>query len=261
MIPTKTKKEIEIMKEGGKKLSFVFGEVLQEIKPGIKLKELDKLAESLIVEQGGFPSFKTVKGYNWATCININEGVVHGVPNDYRIKEGDVVSLDIGMLYRGFHTDMARTVLVRNQKSKVKSQKSRFLGAGKKALRAAITVAKPGKRVGHISAAIEREIRKSGFSPVEALTGHGVGRKLHEEPQIPCFLAGKIEETPLLEQGITLAIEVIYTGGKPDLILEDNGWTIKTADNSLAGLFENTILITKKGPIILTPLETKLEVC
>ena len=273
MIPIKTEKEIKIMKEGGQKLALVFAEVVKRIKPGVSLKKLDDLAEELIIKQGGFPSFKTVKGYHWTTCININEGVVHGIPNDYQIKEGDLVSLDMGMLYKGFHTDMARTLWVQNPKSKFPAspamsadrqagrQNPKFLEAGREALKAAIKAAKAGNRVGHISAAIEKVIRKAGFSPVEDLTGHGVGKKLHEDPQIPCFLAQPINKTPVLQPGMTLAIEVIYTWGKPDLVLAEDGWTIKTADGKPAGLFENTVLITKKEPVILTDLEMILNIC
>jgi len=262
----KTKKEIELMKEGGRKLALVFAEVVKRIKPGVRLEQLDCLAEKLIIKQGGYPSFKTVRGYHWTTCININEGVVHGIPNNYQIKEGDLVSLDMGMLYEGLHTDMARTLWVRNSKSKIlyrglSRQNSKFLKTGKEALRTAIKVAKAGKRVGHISTAIEKVIRKAGFSPVEDLTGHGVGKRLHEEPQIPCFLDKPISQTPFLQPGMTLAIEVIYTWGKPDLVLSDDGWTIKTADGKPAGLFENTVLVTKKEPIILTDLEMILKIC
>jgi len=259
MIPIKTEKEIEIMKEGGKKLALVFTEVLKRIKHGVSLKELDNLAEELIIKQGGFPSFKTARGYHWTTCININEGVVHGIPNDYQIKEGDLVSLDMGMLYKGFHTDMARTLWVRNPKSKIQNPK--FLRAGREALKMAIKAAKAGNRVGHISAAIEKVIRRAGFSPVEDLAGHGVGKKLHEEPQIPCFLARPIAQTPVLQPGMTLAIEVIYTWGKPNLVLAGDGWTIETADGKPAGLFENTVLVTKKEPVILTDLEMSLNIC
>lgn len=258
MIPLKTKREIEIIKEGGKKLALVFFRVLEEIRPGIKLVDLDKLAETLIKKQGGFPSFKTVKGYKWATCININQGVVHGIPGNYQIKNGDLVSLDMGMLWKGFHTDMAWTIAVGEESQKANSL---FLKAGKKALAKAIKIAKAGNRVGHISATIEKEIRRAGFQPVEMLTGHGVGKDLHEEPLIPCFLSEKIEKTPLLQEGMVLAIEVIYTQGKPDLVLADDGWTLETADGKLAALFEETILVTKKRSIVLTSLEKKSRVC
>jgi len=266
MIPIKTEKEIRIMKEGGQKLALVFAEVVKRIKPGVSLEKLDDLAEELIIKQGGFPSFKTVKGYRWTTCININEGVVHGIPNGYQIKEGDLVSLDIGMLYKGLHTDMARTLWVQNPKSKFSAspagrQNPKFLEAGKEALKEAIKAAKAGNRVGHISAAMEKVIRRFGFNPVKELTGHGVGKKLHEDPQIPIFFSKPIAKTPVLKPGMTLAIEVIYTWGKPDLVLAEDGWTIETADGKPAGLFENTVLVTKKEPIVLTDLEIGLNIC
>jgi len=265
MIPIKNAKEMEIMKEGGKRLVRVFDQVLGAIKPGVSLKKLDQLTESLIEKEGGKPSFKMVKGYEWATCINVNQGVVHGVPGDYRLKDGDIVSVDIGMFYQGLHTDMARTFRVRTKKiasakasaGKPKNGKTKndvFLKTGKKTLKEAIKATKPGNRVGHISAAIEKKIRKAGWTPIEALTGHGVGRKLHEEPQIPCFLRGEIKDTPLLKPGMTLAIEVIYTQGKPDIALREDSWTVETVDGQLAALFEDTIAVTDKGPLNLTRL-------
>jgi len=255
MIPIKSAKEIEIMREGGKRLARVFDQVLDAIKPGVSLKKLDQLAESLIEKEGGKPSFKMVKGYNWATCINVNQGVVHGIPGNYRLKDGDVISVDIGMFYKGLHTDMARTLRVRTKKQKNgKTKNGVFLRAGKKALKEAIKATKPGNRVGHISAAIEKETRKARWTPIKALTGHGVGKKLHEEPQIPCFLRGEIKDTSLLKPGMTLAIEVIYTQGKPDIALREDGWTVETADGQLAALFEDTIAVTDKGPLNLTRL-------
>ena len=252
MISKKNHAQIRVMQEGGKRLSWVLSQVLKEVKPQVALWQLDRLAENLIKKQGGRPSFKMVHGYHWATCININEGIVHGVPNEYRLKENDFVSIDIGMFYQGFHLDMAQTVKV--QTSKQKLTKDKFLEAGEKALKKAISMAKAGNRVGHLSQAMEKEIKKAGFSPIEALTGHGVGEELHEEPQIPCFLAEKLEKTPLLENGMTLAVEVIYAQGKPDVVLAHDGWTIKTADGKLSGLFEETIVVRKDQPLVLTPL-------
>jgi methionyl aminopeptidase len=249
MIPLKTTGQIKIMQEGGRRLVWVFAEVLRAIKPGSKLKELDHLAEELIKKQGGLPSFKQVPNYHWATCININQGVVHGIPGKYQIKKGDLVSLDMGLFYQGLHTDMAWTVEVGTQKQK------NFLTAGKRALRNAIRAAKAENRVGDISLAIEKEIKKSGFQPIHDLTGHGVGQSLHEEPTIPCFLEADITKTPLLSPGMTLAVEVIYAQGKLDLMISEDGWTVDTADGSLAGLFEYSVAITKKGPLILTRLE------
>jgi len=245
MIPIKTEKEIKLMGEGGERLFRVMDSLLKRVELGVKLSELDRLAEALIKKEGGKPSFKIVPDYHWATCININQGVVHGIPTDYQVKKGDLVSLDIGMFYQGLHTDMARTI-------KAGGGESKFLKAGTTALKKAIQKGKAGNYVGHISQAIEREIKKFGFNPVWALIGHGVGRKLHEAPQIPCFLGGKVEETPELKPGMTLAIEVIYAEGNPAVVLVKDGWTVKTRDGSLAGLFEDTILVTETQPLILT---------
>jgi len=250
VIPIKTKEEIKKMREGGRRLAWVMDKVLKQVKSGVRLIELDKLAESLIEKQKGKLSFKMVRNYHWTTCININQGIVHGIPDDYRIRTNDVVSVDIGMFYHGLHTDMARTIRVKERERKRKEDK--FLLAGTRALGRAIKAARAGNRLGHVSQAIEKEIRKSGLSPVKVLTGHGVGKKLHEEPQIPCYLEQKIGVTPKLVLGMTLAIEVIYTRGRPDIVLEPDGWTVKTADGSLAGLFEDTVVVTDEGGEVLT---------
>lgn len=243
------------MKEGGNKLARVMEGVLGEVGPGVKLSSLDKLVELLIRKEKGFPSFKKVKNYRWATCININQGVVHGIPGESRIKKGDLVSLDIGIFFQGFHTDMARTILVPGSSSDEKKEK--FLEVGRQALTKAIAAVKPGNRIGNISLIIGGEIKKGGLRPIEALTGHGVGRKLHEDPLIPCLLKTKLGKTDLIRPGMTFAIEVIYTQGSPELVLEDDGWTVATADGLLAGLFEDTVAVTKSGPRVLTGLEAK----
>lgn len=253
MIPIKTEKEIAIMKEGGRRLAQVLDQLLGVTKPGVKLEELDQLADSLIEKKGGRPSFKMVKNYHWATCINVNQGVVHGIPGNYRLKDGDIVSVDIGMFFRGWHTDMARSLRVRRQNDA-------FLKAGKKALKEAIKMAKPGNRVGHVSKAIQETIERNHYQPIQALTGHGVGEKLHEPPQIPCFLKGEIADTPQLKSGMTLAIEVIYTQGRPEVMIKDDGWTVETADGKFAGLFEDTIAVTAKGASNLTRLDKNLQV-
>jgi len=248
MIPLKSAKEIEIMREGGKRLTWVFKQL--KIKQGMSLKEIDSLAERLIEKQGGKPSFKMVEGYHWATCLNVNQGVVHGVPTNYQLKEGDILSVDIGMFYKGLHTDEANSVIVGRYKKW--PEKRLFLVAGNEALKAAIKAVKPGNRVGHISQAIEKEIKKNGFQPIRALVGHGVGKKLHEPPAIPCYLKGRITETERLKPGMTLAIEVIYTQGRPKVVVNNDGWTVETADGELAALFEDTVAITKKEPLVLT---------
>jgi methionyl aminopeptidase len=252
MITIKSKREIEIMSEGGKILRKILNTILENLKPGVTTLALDQLAEKKILEFGGRPSFKMVPGYRWSTCITLNDEVVHGIPGDRKISDGDVVGVDIGIYYQGFHTDMAETVLVGGQKSQKRNEKSKFLEVGRKALEKAIAKAKPGNYLGEISKTIEENIKKAGFSPVYSLTGHGIGRKLHEEPQIPCFLEGEIENTPLLKKGMTLAIEVIYNLGSPEVVLSCDGWTIKTKDGKISALFEETVAIVDSGFLVLT---------
>lgn len=231
------------MGEGGRRLKRVFDEVLPQIRAGVSKKEIDQKVEELILKFGGQPSFKMVPGYHWASCITVNEEVVHGIPNEYLFKEGDMVSLDAGMYYKGFHTDRAETI---------KIQDTKFLEVGKLALKLAIGAARPGNRVGHISLVIQKTVEKAGFNVVRSLTGHGVGKKLHEEPQIPCFLKNKLEKTLLLKEGMTLAIEVIYCTGSPNLALSPDHWTLVTKDGKIAGLFEETVAVTGNGPLVLT---------
>lgn len=235
-----------MMKNGGQKLKQVIDEVLSKVKPGVSLQELEEVAVRKIEELGGEASFKMVPNYHWATCINLNEGVVHGIPDDTPIKKGDLVSVDVGFYSQGFHSDMARTIEVGTKK------RTKFLQAGRQALEKAIAQVKPGNRVGHISQAIEEAIKKAGYQPVKTLTGHGVGRQLHQEPVIPCFLKEKIKKTPLLKKGMVLAIEVIYTQGKPELFVADDGWTIRTQDGKIAALFEETVALRANGPLVLT---------
>jgi len=166
------------------------------------------------------------------------------------MREGDVVSLDAGIFYKGFHTDRAWTIRIGNTQDGEPERK--FLEAGKLALKRVIQVAVPGKRVGDISLAIEQTVKKAGFKVVKELTGHGVGKKLHEEPLIPCFLEGSLKKTPLLKEGMVLAVEVIYCFGEPDLVLRPDHWTVATKDGKIAAVFEETIAITANGPLVLT---------
>jgi len=250
MINIKTKEGIKIMSEGGKILADVLFEVLKSARIGVSELELDKLAEKLIIEKGGEPGFKKVDGYKHTICISTNEVVVHGIPTNYRLKEGDVVGIDCGVFYKGFHTDMAQTVRVGDNNS---PEVDKFLKTGEKAMWDGIKTVKEGQRVGNISKAIQETVEKQGYSVVRSLIGHGVGRELHEEPEIPGFLDKPISKTPLLKQGMTIAIEVIYNMGKSDVVYSgDDGWTIKTKDGSLSGLFERTIVVTPKGWEVLT---------
>jgi len=258
MIYLKTPNEISIMARGGRILAEVLFEVLRHAKVGVSELELDKLSEKLIKEKGAEPGFKKVRGYHHSICVSTNDIVVHGIPTNYGFKMGDVVGVDCGVYYKGFHTDMAETRRVSIQNSKFKIQNSKdeidkFLETGRKALEEAIRAAKVGNRVGHISQTIQKIIEGQGYSVVRSLVGHGVGKKLHEKPEVPGFLATEIENTTKLIVGMTLAIEVIYNKGGSEVVYAgSDGWTIKTKDNSLSALFERTVAITKEGPLILT---------
>jgi methionyl aminopeptidase len=260
MIDYKTPEQIEIMKHGGRILSDVLWKVMKAAKPGVSELELDKLAEKLIIEQGGEPGFKKVPGYHHTICASTNDVVVHGIPGSYVLKEGDVVGVDCGVFYKGFHTDMSETIRVsevKSQKSKVKSPQDdvdKFLANGKRALEAGIKAAKLGNRIGNISKAIQDIVeKKGGYAVVRSLIGHGVGRELHEDPEVPGYLARPIERTPLLKEGMTIAVEVIYNMGGQEVVIDHDGWTIRTEDGNMSGVFERTIAITKQGTVLLTP--------
>lgn len=254
MINIKGEDDIKKMSQGGKILADVLSQVLENIRPGVSENELDKLAEKLIIENGGEPGFKKVKGYNNAICVSTNSVVVHGIPTDYRLKEGDVIGIDCGVFYKGFHTDMSETVRVKSLRLKVQNQDriDKFLEIGKKALKEGIKIAKAGNRVGDISKTIQDIVEGEGYSVVRSLVGHGVGRNLHEEPEIPGFLIGDINKTPLLRPGTVIAVEVIYNMGQPGVKVLNDGWTIETLDKSISGVFEKTIAITANSPLILT---------
>jgi len=253
MIYYKTKDEVEKMAEGGKILAEILEKALDKLKPGITELEIEKFTEDLILQKGAYPAFKKVRGYNFATCISTNDVVVHGIPGKYRFKQGDVVGIDVGVLYKGLYTDHALTKIVRGQRLEVRGlDTDRFLEVGEKALEEAIRVARLGNRIGHISKKIQDTVEGAGYSVVRSLVGHGVGRKLHEDPEVPGFLDRPIEKTPLLKEGMTIAVEVIYNKGISDVVFGSDNWTIKTKDGSVSGLFERTIAITEKEPVILT---------
>ncbi|HLB60986.1 MAG TPA: type I methionyl aminopeptidase [Patescibacteria group bacterium] len=263
MIHIKSPKEITAMQEGGKKLKAILDAVIAEVRPGVTPKELDRRADALIKASGGTPSFKKVPGYHWATCMCVNDIVVHGIPVDTPLQEGDIIGVDVGLFYKGLHTDASWTVLVRNQKSEIRNQTSEeknqmmeerqhFLSVGEDALVRAIRQVRPGNRVGHISKTIQETIEHAGYQIVRELVGHGVGKDLHEDPEIPGRVTKKIGKTPLLKKGMVLAIEAIYTEGKPDVYVDDDQWTMRTEDGTIAGLFERTVTVTDHGVIILT---------
>jgi len=248
-ITLKTQEEFKIMEEGGKRLHEVKMKLVEKVKVGVSAKEIDDLTGKLISELGGKPSFKMVPGYSWSTCISVNEGVVHGIPHKNIIfKDGDLVSLDLGMYYQGFHTDTSTSVAINPSK-----EVEKFLNAGKEAFKRAVSIIVPNKSyIYDISDAMEEVLVKYNYSPVLDLTGHGIGKNLHESPYIPCFTSGLRIETPKIVVGMALAVEVMYVAGEPDLAKEKDGWTIVTADGKIAGLFEDTVIVTEKGYKIVT---------
>jgi methionyl aminopeptidase len=248
MIKIKTPEEIEVMTEGGKKLARVKNALKEAVKPGVTSLDIEKLAEKLIKEEGAEGSFNKVPGYSWMTCINVNEGLVHGIPrSDVVFRNGDVVSIDVGLYYKGFHTDTSVTVGIN-----VSPEVKKFLNIGKNALEAAIKAAKVDNYVFDISKAIESTIEGGGYTTIKALVGHGVGRELHEDPQIPCFVPGRIEDSPRIEAGMVLAIEVMYALGSDKIEVLEDGWTISTRDGKISALFEETVAVTVTGPKVLT---------
>ena len=245
----KTPVEIAVMAKGGKMLGEIRDKLAEVVKAGVTPLMLDKLADKLIAQSGGQASFKMVPGYSHATCINVNEVVVHGIPDDRVFGEGDVVGIDVGLYYQGFHIDTSVTVAV----GKVDSLTRKFLETGREALEKAIAQAKPGRRIADLSEAMQTAVEKHGYSVVRALTGHGVGRQLHEEPAIPCFVMGEKRHSPKIVPGMVLAIEVMYNQGTYEVVYKNrDGWTIITADGKISGLFEETVAVTKSGPVILT---------
>jgi len=250
MITYKTDAEIEIMRVGGEKLKAVMKQLVPQIRAGMTTNDINTLAERYIKEQGADISFNKVEGYKWAVCVPINEQVVHTPPTKRILKNGDVLCIDIGAYYKGFHTDHAITVVVGNETT---PEIEKFLQVGKEALQLAIDQAVIGKRIGHISEAIEKKVTGAGYTIMRQLTGHGVGHELHEDPFIPGFLSKSIEKTMKLKPGMVLAIEVIYSMGSGEIAYEEGQeWSIITEDKSMSACFEHTVAITDKNTLVLT---------
>lgn len=222
------------------------------VRPGVTTGELDALAEEFIRSRGGQPTFKGYRGYPAAICTSPNATVVHGIPGPYALAEGDVLSVDVGVTHRGFVADSASTFAV----GEVADEAQHLLEVCQAALAAGIEQARPGSRVGDISAAVQAVAEDGGFSVVRSLVGHGVGRSMHEEPQIPNF--GRPGRGPEILTGMTLAIEPMINAGGPDIVLEPDGWSISTADGTLSAHFEHTVAVTEDGPAILTAVEAGL---
>ena len=246
--------DINKLKEGGKILASILYEAAKMAIPGVKTIEMDILAEKMIKEAGGRPSFKNYKTpddkvpYPSSLCVSINEEVVHGIPGERVLKDGDIVSLDLGMEYKGFYTDSAITVSV----GKASEQAKKLINTTQEALNLGIRAVKSGAFIGDIGQAIQFCAEGNGFNVVRKLVGHGLGRKAHENPEIPNFGAkGKGE---ILQEGEVLAIEPMITAGRHDIYLDKDLWTWKTKDGSLSAHFEHTIIVTKTGTEIITKI-------
>ncbi len=239
------------VRRSGEKLTRVMDELLGVVKVGMTLKEIDERADELIAAVGGRPAFKAVPGYKYATCINVNAGVVHGIPTEYRVKEKDVVSVDVGLEFGGWVSDTAWTMVMGESEGELVG----FLEAGKRALLAGVEEVKDGGRVGDVTAAIDMTLKRAGWVAFSALTGHGVGRKLHEEPYVPNVLRGARERTAGIREGMTLALEVIYTMGRDELVRLPDGWTLVAGDGKITASFEVTCAAGKKAGEVLTPIK------
>jgi len=249
MITIKSPEEIRIMAEGGKILAKIIKELEEKAKPGITTRELDKVAEDLVLKSGGKCSFKGYDGFPACLCTSINEEIVHAIPSDRILKEGDIVSLDLGVLYKGFHTDMAITVPV----GKVSSDVLRLIRITKKSLKRGIKKMRPGNTIGDIGNTIQRYIESQGFNVVRELCGHGIGREIHEDPQILNY--GKRKAGPVAKEGMVLCVEPMVTIGDWKLKKSKDGHGWETTDGSLSAHFEHTIAVTKEGCKILTELK------
>lgn len=238
--------EINCLRESGRISSFALKKAIDASQIGVSLIEIDKITENEILRLGGQPSFKTVPGYFWTTCLTVNEEVVHGIPRDIRLKDGDVLNIDLGAVYKGWHTDCAWTIII----GEGDPQKKRFLAIGEETLWKTIAKACEGNQIGDLSATIQGNIESAGYSVVKSLAGHGVGKKHHEDPVIPEY--GQRKTGMSLKSGMSLAIEVIYTEGKGDIYQKDDHWTLASVDNSLGGLFEMSVIVGKTKPEVLT---------
>ncbi len=246
MIHYKSKEEIEIIKESADILGRAHGEIAKLIKPGTNTNKLDKLAEEFIKDNGGVPSFKNFNGFPYTLCVSPNEQVVHGFPSDRELEDGDVLSIDCGVFYKGFHSDSAYTYAVGN----VKKEVLELLKVTKESLYKGIEKAVVGNRTGDIGFAIQYFVEGYGFTVVRELVGHGLGEGLHESPEVPNY--GKRGRGAKLKEGMVIAIEPMINLGKKDIVQENDGWTIRTKDRTPSAHYEHTVAITKEGVEILT---------
>jgi methionyl aminopeptidase len=248
MITIKNDREIAIMRESNRLLAHLFEHIASMIQPGITTLELDREAELYIRSHGAAPAFKGYRGFPGTLCTSVNDEVVHGIPGSRVLREGDILSIDVGALYEGFYSDAARTCPV----GEITPQARELMEVTRRSLEAGITQAVAGNRISDISAAVQKVVEAAGFSVVRDFVGHGVGRNLHEGPQVANF--GKKGKGPVIQEGMTLAIEPMVNVGDWEVKILSNGWTVVTADGSLSAHFEDSIAVTKNGPLVLSAL-------
>jgi methionyl aminopeptidase len=246
MIVLKSPSQVDTMAANGSILKECFAFAREYLKPGVKRQDLDREIEKIIVGKGAKPAFKGYQGFPASTCISVNAEVVHGIPDEKVLEEGDIVGLDIGVVRDGYYADAARTLPV----GEISAETQRLLDVTMKALDAGIAKARSGNRLTDITHAVETTATAEGFSVVRSLVGHGIGQQMHEEPQVPNF--GPPGQGPALQEGLVLAIEPMVNQGTSDVFTLADGWTIVTADRKLSAHFEDTVAITNGGPRILT---------
>jgi methionyl aminopeptidase len=248
VIVRKSEREIELIAAAGRVAADTIAHVGRQIEPGVTTEELDRFAEEFIRSQGGIPTSKGYRGFPKAICISPNDMIVHGIPGDYRVQDGDLLTIDVGVTLDGYVADTAYTFAV----GEVSAEAERLLEVAQAALASGIEQAQVDNRIGDVSAAIQAVVEEAGFAVVRALVGHGVGRAYHEDPQIPNY--GTPGRGARLSPGMTLAIEPMITAGGVDIVLDDDQWSVYTADGSLSAHFEHTVAVTEAGPRILTPV-------
>lgn len=246
MIPLKSDKDIQMLKRSGEILAKVMRELESHTKEGISTLEIDTLAEKLVLKHGAIPAFKGYRGFPATLCTSINEEIVHGIPSERRVKEGDIISIDLGVNFKGYFSDAAITLPVGRVDQKI----NKLIQVTKKALAEGIKEARPDNHLMDISFRIQSYVENNGFSVVRQFVGHGIGLNLHEEPEIPNF--GAPHHGPLLKKGMVLAIEPMVNMGTWESEITGNGWTAVTKDGLPSAHFEHTVVVTEKGPEILT---------
>lgn len=246
MIIRKSAQEIELMAAAGQLVAETIALVGDALEPGVSMLDLDRMAEEHIASKGGIPTSKGYRGFPAALCISPNAMVVHGIPTFYRAREGDIISIDLGVTLENYVADSAYTFAV----GEVSAEAEQLLAVCQAALAAGIDQARAGNRLSDISHAVQSVVEEAGFSVVRSLVGHGVGRSYHEDPQIPNY--GEPGRGPVLAEGMTFAIEPMITVGGPAVYVHDDEWSISTSDGSLSAHFEHTVAVTESGPRILT---------